>query len=414
MNVLQFRLDLPVNPEEFKKVAEALDNPSFQAVTTRLRRTLNPLNESASYSPLPGSWTGYGLGGTSTVAAEVYSPRGGLVVLEHVSPRAVVPGMFGGGGLLGTLPKSKAPLQITATSSSLKKVNALLAHLCQSIYATLGRSPPDPLMVDPEADFFIEQERLTYGMVLLALRRDQTRFAEASYDDADLRLAQLLTQKDVRDLILRIVQSKNLPEAKLTEELSSLATAHGLSTLLMSDDYLERETLIECRRDSKPIARLVGEPEELTSLSLRCPHCGKFYRDERLSTTFVASSKLKQAIDKSQWMCVLLTSYLVELGVPLHNVFWSVEFGSDEIDLVVFNDGLPWAFELKDREFSVRDAHAFNYRRSVIGPAEAFVVTTDFVSPDAKRVFDDTSANADAWAAPMDGSGHQTAVARAR
>src|SRR5438445_4739345 len=54
-----------------------------------------------------------------------------------------------------------------------------------------------------------------------------------------------------------------------------------------------------------------------------------------------------------------------------------------------------WVLELKDREFGSGDAHPFNYRRARYGANEAVIITTEKVSSEAKRVFEELSRSSD-------------------
>ncbi len=99
----------------------------------------------------------------------------------------------------------------------------------------------------------------------------------------------------------------------------------------------------------------------------------------------------KRMTRKSHWMTVAVTSRLVEIGVPIEGILWNISEGGDEVDLVVDVVGDLWLFELKDREFGAGDAHPFNYRQVRYKAAKAVVITTEKVSPDARRVFQELS-----------------------
>ncbi|ARQ00411.1 hypothetical protein CAK95_15975 [Pseudorhodoplanes sinuspersici] len=216
-----------------------------------------------------------------------------------------------------------------------------------------------------------------------------------SYDDEDLKLSKLLCKKEVQEFIFRIVQSRTLTEANFTQEVSAIDPAESLSNFLLASGFVIREAFVECRQNSQRIARFNSDDVTLDSLMIKCATCGRYYRDERIYSAFVASEKLKNLITSSRWMNVLVTDSLIQSGIPREFIYWNFSFGADEIDIVAFIDTLPWVFELKDREFSVTDAHHFNYRRSVIEPSQAFIVTSRSVSPDAKRVFEEISGRGD-------------------
>jgi hypothetical protein len=86
-------------------------------------------------------------------------------------------------------------------------------------------------------------------------------------------------------------------------------------------------------------------------------------------------------------MTVIVTDVLIDAGVQINGIAWGLQSGTDEIDIVCFLYFDVWVFELKDREFGAGDAHPFNYRRSLLKADEAFIVTTEKVSADAKAIF---------------------------
>ncbi|RQX16378.1 hypothetical protein DDE19_15545 [Micromonospora ureilytica] len=92
-------------------------------------------------------------------------------------------------------------------------------------------------------------------------------------------------------------------------------------------------------------------------------------------------------------MTVWVTKRLVNLGIPLSSIVWNLEDSGEEVDIIIEFMSKLWIFELKDREFGPGDAHPFNYRRVRYGADQAFVITTDKVSADAKRVFGDLASD---------------------
>lgn len=149
------------------------------------------------------------------------------------------------------------------------------------------------------------------------------------------------------------------------------------------------EYLVECRKSSTPVTRLQS-PDDLHDPAiarLKCPGCGRTFPEETLSEAYSLSELGKRMIQKSHWMTISVTRALVKIGVPIESILWNVSEAGEEVDLVVDVLGDLWLFELKDREFGSGDAHPFNYRQVRYKSAKAVVVTTERVSVDAKRVF---------------------------
>ena len=75
--------------------------------------------------------------------------------------------------------------------------------------------------------------------------------------------------------------------------------------------------------------------------------------------------------------------------MPLNAILWNLAETGEEVDLLVEFMGELWILELKDREFGSGDAHPLNYRQVRYKATKAIVITTDKVSKDARRVFED-------------------------
>jgi len=149
------------------------------------------------------------------------------------------------------------------------------------------------------------------------------------------------------------------------------------------------EYLVECKKAGTPITRL-QTPDDLHDPAiarLRCPTCGRSFPEEELSEAYSVSELGKRMTQKSHWMTVEVTRRLVDIGVPTEAILWNMSEGGEEVDIVVDVLGDIWLFELKDREFGAGDAHPFNYRQVRYKSTKAVVVTTEKVSIDAKRVF---------------------------
>jgi hypothetical protein len=166
--------------------------------------------------------------------------------------------------------------------------------------------------------------------------------------------------------------------------------------VLTQRDLLNKQYLLQCRTSSNPLTRL-NSPNELKSRRLShlpCGSCGRPFSDELLVTGYSVSSLGKELIQSSHWMTVWVTTHLIELGVSREAILWNLEESTEEVDLLLdFLDEL-WIFELKDRSFEPRDALPLNYRRVRYGANKAIVISTDHVSPAAKRVFADLAREA--------------------
>jgi hypothetical protein len=228
----------------------------------------------------------------------------------------------------------------------------------------------------------------------LASEGDTTNFQTAQLDDEAVSAALSLAERDVRDFAILTSEAVFLREEDAKgRKYKSGSSVENLVSKLRESGVVVAEYLLECSKRGVRLARFAS-PEDLAEPkvgSLKCATCGSSYSDEKLTEGYSLSALGRSLTQKSQWMTVWVTNLLVELGVPIENIVWNVTDSGEEVDLIVEFLGQIWIFELKDREFGAGDAHPFNYRRVKFGANQAIIITTDKVSKDAKRVFEDLS-----------------------
>lgn len=166
---------------------------------------------------------------------------------------------------------------------------------------------------------------------------------------------------------------------------------------------LSVEYIVECIKSSTPLVRLVSKVqlEDSNVGDLVCASCDRHYREENLCETYSVSLLGKKLCTSSHWMTILVTDELLKAGIPKNAILWNLSEAGEEVDILAEFMGEVWIFELKDREFGAGDAYSFNYRQIRYKATKAFIVTTDKVSKDAKRVFEDLGRSKTGYVVPM-------------
>jgi hypothetical protein len=166
---------------------------------------------------------------------------------------------------------------------------------------------------------------------------------------------------------------------------------------LKATGLIRTEYLLQCRKSSAPLTKVASAAQvaDAGMSQLTCVGCGRKFSEELLTEGYSVSELGKSLLSGSHWMTVWVTARLQELGVPLSAVMWNLAESGEEVDILVDFLNRLWIIELKDREFGSGDAHPFNYRRVRYRADEAVVITTEKVSGDAKRVFEELAASAD-------------------
>lgn len=223
-------------------------------------------------------------------------------------------------------------------------------------------------------------------------RSQNLKFMRAELNACDVAAAKFLEDSRNRKLLIELNQAVFAREVDvLSRRPKNKEDIKTAITGLVESGLLVREYLLECRASSRPITRL-SDPSKLKSKEISgliCPSCGRAFSDEALSESYSASELGRKMIQGNHWLTVWLTDLLSDLGVPAENIIWNASESGEEIDLIAEFLSEFWIFELKDREFGAGDAHPFNYRVVRFQADRAVILTTEKVSKDAKRVFDD-------------------------
>jgi len=119
-----------------------------------------------------------------------------------------------------------------------------------------------------------------------------------------------------------------------------------------------------------------------------CAHCGKKVSEERVEELLVPTELAKGLLDHSKWMAVVLSQILQQLGVGLDRVILEFQEGTEEVDAFVDVEGSLVMIELKDKEFSIRQAHPLPGRIAMYHPKHVVIVTSDKIAPDVREYFD--------------------------
>lgn len=256
--------------------------------------------------------------------------------------------------------------------------NSRLAALRAS---ELGDDAPDDIPADSE-DASEGSEILGASFIEAGLDADLTQGAETLAEQTLREFLREISRAGFarqRDLQARWGQRDRSDEA-------AAWIAEARAKNLLSTEYL-----LECRNSGDQIIRF-KDPSDLTAgghdMLIHAP-CGRSFAEESLSEGYSLSVLGQSLLQKSHWMTVWVTSRLVAAGIPLDSILWNVAESGEEVDILLEFLGEVWIFELKDRTFSAGDAYPFNYRRSRYRADSAFIVTTDHVAADARRVFDD-------------------------
>lgn len=218
----------------------------------------------------------------------------------------------------------------------------------------------------------------------------EIKVKDPDYSPADIAASAVLVDSHVRQFVKRLAQvgkarAKDAAELVPTETMGDL-----LSAGLVAEEYL-----LTCKQDQHTICTvssrdgLAQEP----AASLRCPVCGRLFSEENLQSIYSLTERAKSLITGSRWMMVWVTELLIASGMSKKGIKWSFEASGEELNIMIDDFDTRVFFELKDREFGLGDSYPFVFRVTRYQGQLGVVATTETVSTDAKRFFEEETRN---------------------
>lgn len=217
-----------------------------------------------------------------------------------------------------------------------------------------------------------------------------TLFEKPKCDDDEIQSSILLNDNFIRKLLIEISQAGFAREMDIITKKNKKISASKLNDL-KTNKLLITDILIECKKTGSQLTK-VKERSLITKAGmekLSCPYCNAQFKDEKITEIYSVSQKGKKLITKSHWQTIFVVDKLTQNGIDKDDIICNVSDSGEEVDLLVEFMGELWIFELKDREFGSGDAYPLNYRQVKYKANKAFIVTTEEISPDAKKVIND-------------------------
>lgn len=221
------------------------------------------------------------------------------------------------------------------------------------------------------------------------LREDgMTSASEPS--EEEILAARLLAHTAKRTAAIAVASSGGLLVGDLPKQLDEAErpNAVAIAEALQSCGLVASDIVVICSRTRDQVLR-VPSTDALTQVAAaggRCA-CGREIHDEQHEEVLSLTPLGRRLLDGSWWMTVLLMDELSRLGIPHTSMMVEQSDGGDEMDCFADVSGELVLFELKDKEFNLRNAYSFGAKFGIYRPAYSVVVTTAHVGGDAKEHF---------------------------
>ena len=221
-----------------------------------------------------------------------------------------------------------------------------------------------------------------------AIRKSRQPSFEASSEESQAMAA--FTTPEIRALIRDLERVGSLTVSDLPKALGEAqgAAVAGRLGELRTLGLIQSEYVIVCSRTGNAVLR-TDDPNKLQKMApdwMKCA-CGRPLNEERVDQVIMPTDRATSLNDKGRWMTTLATGVLSKLGIGREQVI--VDSGPSGTDIVLDLSGDLVLLVLKDREFNLADAYAFNAKISRIKAAEGVIVTNEGLSGDAKKMVQD-------------------------
>ena len=127
---------------------------------------------------------------------------------------------------------------------------------------------------------------------------------------------------------------------------------------------IDKKFAIVCKKNKEIIFLLNNRQDLDNAKHLVCPKCSIPIGDESILAYYERTETLKELIDGSRWMPLLIKDEFLSAGVKGENIFTEVKYGQDEIDLLVYYRDRIFVIEAKDRPVTLNDAYKLSAKTS--------------------------------------------------
>lgn len=218
-----------------------------------------------------------------------------------------------------------------------------------------------------------------------AIRKTRPASLDASAEENQAIAA--FTTPEIRALIRDLERVGSLTVSDLPKVLGEAQGAAVAARLgeIRNLGLIQSEYVIVCSRTGNAVLR-TDDPNKLSKMApdwMKCA-CGKALSEERVDQVIMPTKWAAELNDRGRWMTTLVSSVLPRIGISRDSVI--VEATPTGTDIILDLSGDLVLVVLKDREFNLADAYAFNSKVSRIKASEGVVVTNEGLSGDARKL----------------------------
>lgn len=242
-------------------------------------------------------------------------------------------------------------------------------------------------------------EKLTLEWEDISYRSDDFNRMAQGWEHPQLEREQVeashvLENKNSRELLWNLKRVGSLTLSDIEKSASSRSGQPKqlpLAKKLEKVKLIQREFVVVCKATGNAVVRADSQDkiERFAAEGSRCS-CGRLLSEESIEEAITPTELGWKLTDHSYWMTVRTLEVLRELNISLDDVIVNYAEAGDEIDIFLNLCGRDYIIELKDKEFSLNNSYSFNAKFVRYKADGGMIITTETVSPDAKKMLEDT------------------------
>ena len=182
-------------------------------------------------------------------------------------------------------------------------------------------------------------------------------------------LFQRMKERVDREILRELKKRGSILESDL-HELPAIGTkpdrVKAILDYFSGEEYqlVERKFAIVCKKNKEIIFLLRNRQDLENAKRLVCPKCSVQIGDEMVLSYYERTDKLKELVEGSRWMPLLIRDALIRAGIAKDDIYVEVKYGEDEIDVLAFYKRRVLVIETKDRPISLNDAYKLSAKTS--------------------------------------------------
>jgi hypothetical protein len=215
------------------------------------------------------------------------------------------------------------------------------------------------------------------------------KYTSPAFTEKEIDIAKQLKEIDLLNILTIIKSSGGLLRREATNKLDKSQDVNMLIEKLIKLDLVKSEYVVLCKKTSEQInkAPLKESINLMGEHGIRCSRCNRLITEETIEEYLCSTDIANNMIDSSHWMTINLVDSLLKMGVPVENILVNISEGPEEIDAIVSFEENLLLFELKDSQFSIGHAYAFQSRIGIYEADIGIIWATKGVAPEVKEHF---------------------------